>query len=95
MKYRVEVRFRKGGEFWPLEGQFDFMRALNLALRYEGRGYDARVVGVKAWRGELGEFTLGELLEFYGKSVDKGEYPEFAGWVWDMERSALLFRHEC
>ena len=31
--------------------------------------------------------------EFYELAVDKSEYPEFAGWLWDMERSAVLFRH--
>ena len=46
------------------------------------------------WSGELGEFTFTELHEFYEHEVDKSEYPCFGGWVWDMERSALLFRHE-
>ena len=41
----------------------------------------------------FGEFTFEELLDFYEDEVDGDEYPEFLGWVWDMERSALLFRH--
>ena len=31
--------------------------------------------------------------EFYRSSVDRREYPEFDDWIWDMERSAVLFRH--
>lgn len=31
---------------------------------------------------------------FYAVAVDHAEYPEFEGWLWDMERSGTLFRHE-
>ena len=40
-----------------------------------------------------GERTHGEMVAFYDEHVDKRIYPEFAGWLWDMERSATFFRH--
>lgn len=40
------------------------------------------------------EMGLRELQEFYEWKVDHDEYPEFSGWLWDMERSAVLYRHE-
>lgn len=43
---------------------------------------------------ECGFWTLSELQRLYESEVDHGEYPEFSGWLWDMERSAVLYRHE-
>ena len=42
----------------------------------------------------VGRYNLAELEELYEVTVDKDEYPEFTGWLWDMERSAVLYRHE-
>ena len=39
-------------------------------------------------------YTFPELHRLYRETVDKDEYPAFHGWLWDMERSAVLFRHE-
>lgn len=36
------------------------------------------------------EYTLDDLASLYEFTVDKTEYPDFAGWLWDMERSAVL-----
>ena len=44
--------------------------------------------------GMSGCYTLDELGRLYERTVDKDEYPDFSGWLWDMERSATLFRHE-
>ena len=41
-----------------------------------------------------GCWTLSELQRLYENTVDRGEYPSFSGWLWDMERSAVLYRHE-
>lgn len=43
---------------------------------------------------ECGRYNIDELHELYEVTVDKHEYPDFIGWLWDMERSAVLFRHE-
>lgn len=43
---------------------------------------------------ECGRYSFDELVELYGVTVDKREYPDFFGWLWDMERSAVVFRHE-
>lgn len=43
---------------------------------------------------ECGRYNIEELHELYEVTVDKDEYPEFSGWLWDMERSAVLYRHE-
>lgn len=43
---------------------------------------------------ECGRYNVDELHELYEVTVDKTEYPSFMGWLWDMERSAVLFRHE-
>ena len=46
---------------------------------------------------DIAEITcmgIRELAEFYEDSVDHDEYPDFSGWLWDMERSAVLYRHE-
>ena len=43
---------------------------------------------------ECGKYNIEELYELYEVTVDKSEYPDFIGWLWDMERSATLFRHE-
>ena len=40
------------------------------------------------------EYTLDDLAELYEFTVDHDEYPDFGGWLWDMERSAVLYRHE-
>lgn len=40
-----------------------------------------------------GEWSLREMWRLYARTVDKDEYPEFAGWIWDMERSAVFHRH--
>lgn len=42
----------------------------------------------------FGEKTIAEVAEYYGEHVDHAEYPDFIGWLWDMERSAVLYRHE-
>ena len=43
---------------------------------------------------ECGLYDLTGLKGLYEATVDKEEYPEFEGWLWDMERSAVLYRHE-
>jgi len=43
---------------------------------------------------ECGKYSIDDLAELYEFTVDKSEYPEFSGWLWDMERSAVLYRHE-
>ena len=43
---------------------------------------------------ECGRYSIDELYELYELTVDKDEYPDFIGWLWDMERSAVLYRHE-
>ena len=40
------------------------------------------------------EYSRGDVFVVYRLTVDKDEYPTIAGWVWDMERSGTLFRHE-
>ena len=40
------------------------------------------------------DFSEGDVRCIYALTVDKAEYPEFEGWLWDMERSAVLYRHE-
>lgn len=42
----------------------------------------------------IADMTLREVYEFYESEVDHAEYPSFAGWLWDMERSAVLYRHK-
>lgn len=34
------------------------------------------------------------LRKVYAEGVDRESYPTFEGWVWDMERSGIVFRHE-
>ena len=41
----------------------------------------------------VGRYHFDELVELYEVTVDKHEYPEFFGWLWDMERSATIYRH--
>ena len=43
--------------------------------------------------GMSGCYTLSELQRLYERTVDKAEYPTFRDWLWDMERSAVLYRH--
>ena len=43
---------------------------------------------------ERSRYSSEELRGLYQATVDKTEYPDFDGWLWDMERSAVLFRHE-
>jgi len=38
-------------------------------------------------------YLADELAELYG-TVDKAEFPEFEGWLRDMERSGILYEHE-
>lgn len=40
--------------------------------------------------GGYAEYTIDDLAEVYGFTVDKSEYPDFAGWLWDMERSGVI-----
>ena len=44
--------------------------------------------------GERVEFTLDELAALWEFTVDKSKYPDFGGWLWDMERSAMLYRQD-
>ena len=39
-------------------------------------------------------YTTYEMRLLYELTVDKSEYPDFDGWLWDMERSATFYRHE-
>lgn len=43
---------------------------------------------------ERTRYSVDELHELYVLTVDKSEYPDFFWWVWDMERSAVLYRHD-
>jgi len=40
-----------------------------------------------------GEYLLGGMLRLYDSTVDKGIYPSFDCWLWDMERSGTFYRH--
>lgn len=48
------------------------------------------------WRshesGLEGERGYVEMKELYERTVDHAEYPDFEGWLWDMERSATFCR---
>ena len=43
---------------------------------------------------ERSSYSMEELHRLYHETVDKTEYPSFMGWLWDMERSAVLYRHD-
>ena len=43
---------------------------------------------------ERRRYSERDVRRMYEHSVNKLEYPEFEGWLWDMERSAVLCRHE-
>lgn len=36
------------------------------------------------------EFNIISLMAYYAKEIDKTEYPDFEGWMWDMKRSGLI-----
>lgn len=37
-----------------------------------------------------GAYNIWSMQELYNDTVDKDEYPDFVGWVWDMERSGTF-----
>lgn len=39
------------------------------------------------WYGIMGEKTLHNL---YREMIDKEEYPDYEGWLWDMKRCGLV-----
>lgn len=39
-----------------------------------------------------GEHSYDEMRALYSSTIDKTEYPDFEGWLWDMERTAVFFR---
>lgn len=41
-----------------------------------------------------GVYCFGQMCELYIDTVDKSEYPEFAGWLRDMERCGVFIRHQ-
>lgn len=36
------------------------------------------------------EFDIVGLMAYYAKEIDKTEYPNFDGWLWDMKRCGLI-----
>lgn len=36
------------------------------------------------------EFDIIGLINYYAKEIDKAEYPDFDGWLWDMKRCGLI-----
>lgn len=40
-----------------------------------------------------GVYCFGQMCELYVDTVDKSEYPEFAGWLRDMERCGVFYPH--
>ena len=41
----------------------------------------------------VGSYDCKAMKALYDSEVDKVEYPEFVGWLWDMERSCTFYRH--
>ena len=36
------------------------------------------------------EMDIIALMSYYATEIDKTEYPDFEGWMWDMKRSGLI-----
>lgn len=36
------------------------------------------------------EMDIIALMSYYAKEIDKTEYPDFEGWMWDMKRCGLI-----
>lgn len=41
-----------------------------------------------------GRYTEKEMEKIYADAVDKREYPDYAGWKWDMLRSGIFMRRK-
>lgn len=39
-----------------------------------------------------GAYSYDGMRALFDSEVDKNEYPDFIGWLWDMERSATFHR---